>query len=129
MKIFIADDSKTLRCSLVDLLLDIPGVTIAGEAGDVEHAIDGIIATIPDAVILDLKMPGGSGLDVLASIKRMSVAPWVVVFTQYPFPEYRRRCMNAGAAHFFEKGADNDKLFTAVAARARECAEQGANAG
>ncbi|MCF8077405.1 MAG: response regulator transcription factor [Desulfotignum sp.] len=114
IKVFIADDSRQLRASLSDMLLDIPGVQIAGQAGDVTHAIKGIRETEPDAVVLDLKMPGGSGLDVVRDIRENQVPTTVLVFTSYPFPEYRRAAMKAGAGYFFEKGADEERLMETV---------------
>lgn len=114
LRLFIADDSESFRSSLRDLLLDIPGVQIAGQAGDVNQAVNGIRQTGPDAVILDLKMPGGTGLDVLRRIKAGPLPPTVIIFTGYPYPEYRKAAMDAGADRFFEKGVEEGELIEVV---------------
>jgi DNA-binding NarL/FixJ family response regulator len=114
LRLFIADDSEQFRSSLRDLLLDVPGVQIAGQAGDVNKAINGIRQTEPDAVILDLKMPGGTGLDVLKRIKAGPLPPTVIILTGYPYPEYRKAAMDAGADRFFEKGVEEGELVEVV---------------
>src|SRR5882672_3326442 len=61
MKVFIADDSPLFVERLTELLRDVPGVKLAGQAGDVSESVRRIRQMKPDAVILDLQMPGGSG--------------------------------------------------------------------
>src|ERR1700686_473975 len=69
MKVFIADDSKVVVERLAGLLEEVPGALLVGQAGDVPEAVLGIQEMKPDALILDLHMPGGSGLDVLRAIR------------------------------------------------------------
>jgi DNA-binding NarL/FixJ family response regulator len=70
MKVFIADDSSVVVERLADLLEEeVPGAQLVGQAGDVLEAVRGIQKVKPDALILDLQMPGGSGLDVLRAIR------------------------------------------------------------
>ena len=69
MRVFIVDDSSLVVERLADLLEEVPGAVLVGKASDVPHAIHGIRAVKPDALILDLQMPGGSGLDVLRAIR------------------------------------------------------------
>jgi DNA-binding NarL/FixJ family response regulator len=64
----------------------------------------------PDAVILDLHMPGGSGLDVLRAIRSDHPGLYVLICTNYPYPEYREECLAAGANLFLDKSADFEKI-------------------
>lgn len=114
MKVFIVDDSEHFRNSLVSLLLDITGVNIAGQAGDVNQAMEGIGKTRPEVVILDIRMPGGTGLDVLKNIKTAASAPIVIIFTNYPVDEYRKVFAEAGADYFFDKSSESEKLIDLI---------------
>ena len=111
MKIFIADDSRVIVERLADLLEEeVPGAQLVGQAGDVPGAIQGIQKMMPDALILDLQMPGGSGLDVLRAIRTDYPHLHVLVCTNYPYPQYREQCMSAGANFFLDKSADFEKI-------------------
>jgi len=110
MRVFIADDSRVVVERLADLLKEVPGVQLVGKANDAPEAIHSIVKTNPDAVILDLQMPGGSGLDVLRSIRRSHPSVWVVICTNYPYPQYREECIAAGANYFLDKSAEFEKI-------------------
>src|SRR5436190_509507 len=70
MRIFLADDSVIVRERLTTLLLELPEVEIVGEAATAGDAMKSIRELRPDVVILDIQMPGGSGIDVLRTIRR-----------------------------------------------------------
>ena len=110
MRVFIADDSRVVVERLADLLKEVPGVQLVGRANDAPEAIHSIVKTNPDAVILDLQMPGGSGLDVLRSIRRSHPSVWVLICTNYPYPQYREECIAAGANYFLDKSAEFEKI-------------------
>jgi DNA-binding NarL/FixJ family response regulator len=76
----------------------------------VPEAVIGIRKMKPDALILDLHMPGGSGLDVLRAIRTDHPDLYVVIFTNYPYPEYREECLSAGANLFLDKSAEFEKI-------------------
>lgn len=63
-----------------------------------------------DVVILDIRMPGRNGLDVLRDIKEGSPESKVIILTNYPYPQYRRRCMEEGADFFFDKSSEFEKV-------------------
>lgn len=110
MKVFIADDSLAVAERLADLLREIPGVEVAGHAGDGAEAVRHLRQLKPAAVILDLEMPGGSGLDVLRAIRQDLPDLQVLVCTNYPYPHYRDECFSAGANYFLDKSADFEKI-------------------
>ena len=110
MRVFIADDSSAVVERLADLLEEVPGAQLVGQAGDVPEAVHGIQKMKPDALILDLHMPGGSGLDVLRAIRTDHPDLYVVICTNYPYPEFREECLSAGANLFLDKSAEFEKI-------------------
>lgn len=110
MKVFITDDSSIVVERLADLLGQIRGLELVGHAGDVPQAAQLIQKLNPDVIILDLQLPNGSGLDVLKVVKRNSPQTCVIVFTNFPYPQYRKRCLDAGANFFLDKSSDFDKI-------------------
>jgi len=117
----IVDDSAVIRGRLVSLLSEIEGVQLVGEA---VNAVDGaslIRKLHPDVVILDIRMPGRSGIGLLEDIKNDADLPTMIILTNYPYAAYRKRCMELGASHFFDKSTE----FTEVERVARELAQVG----
>jgi len=110
MRVFIADDSSAVVERLADLLEEVLGAQLAGQASDVPEAIRSIQKTNPDAVILDLQMPGGTGLDVLRAIRVDHPYLLVLICTNYPHSEYREECLSAGANFFLDKSSEFEKI-------------------
>jgi len=110
MKVFIADDSKVLRERVIEMFSELPGIEIIGHAQDVPEALTAIKKLNPDVVILDIRMPGGSGIDVLQDIKKEKQAPVVIILTNYPYPQYRKKCLGLGADYFFDKSTEFEKI-------------------
>lgn len=110
MRVFIVDDSKVVVERLADLLKEVPGVQFVGQAHDVAQAVDGIQKMKPDAIILDLQIPGGSGLDILRAIRADYPHPHVLICTNHPYPQYREECLTVGAHFFLDKSAEFQKV-------------------
>ena len=110
MKVLIADDSRMVVERLADLLDEVPGVQLVGKAKDAPEAIHAIMKSNPDAVILDLQMPGGSGLEVLRTVRQSHPSMWVLICTNYPYPQYREECVAAGANYFLDKSAEFERI-------------------
>jgi DNA-binding NarL/FixJ family response regulator len=114
MHVFLVDDSPEIRERLCEMFYAVKGVEIVGEADRANDAINSIIATKPEAVVLDIQLVGHeTGIDVLERIKQEKPAPKVIILTNYPYPQYRKRCIQAGADFFFDKSIELDKV-TAV---------------
>lgn len=106
LKVLIADDSELLRERLTRLLSAIEGIEVAGEAPDGAAALQMVQVIKPDVLILDLRMPRGSGIEVLQKIRQAGEQMKVVILTSFPYPQYRERCLAAGADYFFDKSEE-----------------------
>ena len=130
MTLFLADDSRTITERLTTLLAQVADVEVIGKATDVPAAVRGIQTLEPDAVITDLHMPGGTGIDVIGAAKRLRSTTRVIVLTNSSLPEYRAKCQEAGADRFFDKSAEFDRVPKALLELSEElrqtrAAEQG----
>lgn len=110
IKVFIVDDSAIVRERLSEMLSEFPEVEITGKTGDPSEALDDICKLNPDVVILDIRLPGRSGIDLLPDVKKVESVPVVIILTNYPYPQYREKCMDAGADYFFNKSTEFDKI-------------------
>jgi two-component system response regulator YesN len=110
----IVDDSAVIRRRLVSMLSEIPGVRLVGEASDAVQGAELIRKERPDAVILDIRMPGRSGIGLLEEIKNDPERPSIIILTNYPYSAYQKRCMELGASHFFDKSTEFTELETVV---------------
>jgi DNA-binding NarL/FixJ family response regulator len=120
MKLLLVDDSVDIWILLKDLLADVPGLEIAGEAGDVSEAVELVTTLHPDVVILDIHLTGGSGIEVLRRVKQMQPAPVVVMLTSLSHPAYRPAALAAGAEYFFEKTTGLPEMHRMLKELARE---------
>ena len=116
MKVFIADGAPSIRERLDSMLSEVPGVEIAGHAGDGEEAIALISACEPEVVILDSSLPPEGGLGLLRKLRSKGSTPVVIVITSFPTLQYRTKFHEAGAAYFFDKSREQDRLVDALVA-------------
>lgn len=110
LKVLIADDSELLRKRLIFLLSEVQQVQIIGEATTATEAIQQIQQGQPDVLILDLRMSGSNGLDVLQWLRQAGLTTIVLIFTTFAYPQYRERCLAAGADYFFDKAEEFEQL-------------------
>lgn len=108
--VFIVDDSNAIRERLLSLVRDVPGVTIAGETGDPLLALQAIHDRCPDVVIVDIRMPRMSGIQMLDAIRKGACAPMTIILTHNASEPYRRRCLEAGADIFLDKATEFEKI-------------------
>ncbi len=115
MTILIVDDSQEFRRSLRRLLDTLAEVTIVGEAGSVSEAIRLAAESKPGAVILDLKLPDGSGFEVLREIKKSEgKPPLVVMLTNFASEQHRRKSLAEGADYFFDKTTEFEEVLAVL---------------
>jgi DNA-binding NarL/FixJ family response regulator len=104
--VFIVDDSPVVRNRLVHLLEDVPQVEVVGEADIAFEAINSIRRLRPQVVVLDISMPGGSGMYVLETLNKERPRPIVIMLTNFATDQYRRKCQQLGADYFFDKSRE-----------------------
>ena len=111
MKVFIVDDSRAFRKELINLLSKLKEVEIVGQAQDSVKAMEAIERLKPDAVILGIPISGGNGIRLVKNIKKDKLAPIVIILTHYPYRQYRKKYMDAGADFFFDKSTEFEKVI------------------
>jgi len=108
--VFIVDDSPVVRDRLVQLLGEFPEVEVVGDADIAFEAIESIRRLRPHIVVLDISMPGGSGIYVLETIKKERPQAVVIMLTNFATDQYRRKCRQLGADYFFDKSCEFDRI-------------------
>jgi len=104
MNVFVVEDAPEVRKRLVAILRSIPGVAVVGEAESVRGAVDGVLASSADAMLLDLQLADGSGLDVLAAVKPQRPGLYVIVLSNFASAQqYRDASLAAGADVVLDK--------------------------
>ncbi len=110
MNVVLVDDSLLVRKRVANIISKIPGVKVIGEAGNSLEAIEVVRKTKPDVVILDIKMPGESGVKVLRKLKDEFEDLKIIMLTNYPDSQYKAECLMHGAEYFLSKSDEFDKL-------------------
>jgi DNA-binding NarL/FixJ family response regulator len=113
---FIVEDSPPIRERLTAMLQQTDGIAIVGVADTPQGAVEGILRTRPDSVVLDIHLVGGSGLEVLKTVRPMAPGTVFVVLTNHPNSQYRRIFANAGASAFLDKSTEFDLVAQAIIA-------------
>jgi two-component system invasion response regulator UvrY len=119
MRVLIADDHAVVREGLKRLLTGLPEAVEVGEAGTAHEALALARRSAWDVALLDIAMPGGTGLDLLKQLKREQPALPVLVLSMYPEEQYALRVLKAGACGYLTKESATDQLLTAVQAARR----------
>lgn len=110
LRLLLVDDSETFLAALRVVLAGYDGIEIAGEAHSGEQAVALTEALAPDAVFMDLAMPGIGGIEATRCIKTLAAAPPVVLLTLYEDAFYREAAREAGADFFVSKERLRDVL-------------------
>ncbi len=116
LKVFLVDDSAALRSRIAGMVREIEGVDIVGEAEIPDQATSGILESAPDAVLLDLKLTGGTGIDVLKAVHPAHPGIVFIILTNHAGRHYQRACMASGASYFLDKSHDFKQIATILGA-------------
>ncbi len=110
-RVLIVDDSVVVRRNLKQLLSDQPGIDDVQEASSVASALLRIVEEQPDAVIVDIQLPDGTGFEVLEHLAEQVPRPLAVVLTNYPDQYNRERAAELGVEYFFDKSFEYERLL------------------
>lgn len=114
IRLLIVDDHPVVRTGLRGMFETDPGFAVVGEAADGAQAIELVVATDPDLVLMDLQMPVLDGVGAIARIRQLADPPPVLVLTTYDSDSQILRAVEAGAAGYLLKDAPIETLFAAV---------------
>jgi two-component system invasion response regulator UvrY len=114
IRILIADDHAVVREGLKQILSGTRDLIVADEASNATEVMEKIHKNHFDVLILDISMPGRSGLDILKEIKEQKPKLQVLVLSMYPEEQYAVRVLKAGAAGYLTKESAPSKLITAI---------------
>jgi DNA-binding NarL/FixJ family response regulator len=112
VKVYLVEDSPLLRDRVTESIAEDDRLAVVGYAETEEDALAGITSAAPDAIVLDIQLKRGNGLNVLRRLAQLGLPrrPKVVVLTHYAEPEYRRRAIEAGCDFFLDKTTEFGRL-------------------
>lgn len=114
IKVFLADDHQLVRQGFAQLLADYPDLLIVGQASDGAAAIEGINAMQPDLAIIDVSMPGFTGIEVVKQSRETDVNIRFLIISMYDTDEFLYQAFKAGADGYLSKECSKSELFNAV---------------
>lgn len=114
MRILIADDHAIVRRGLIQILEEEADAFIVGEAKDAQEVLAKINAETWDMVILDINLPGRSGLDVLSILHEQNPALPVLILSMFPEDQYGIRVLKSGASGYLNKQSAPEELIKAI---------------
>jgi DNA-binding NarL/FixJ family response regulator len=113
-RIFIVEDHPIFRDGLIQMLHGEPDLEICGKAGDYENGLQGIKRLKPDLALIDLELPGKSGLDLIKKIRALKIPVKLLVVSMYDEALYADRVLRAGGDGYIMKEESPDEIIDAI---------------
>ncbi|MDQ7786411.1 MAG: response regulator transcription factor [Thermodesulfovibrionales bacterium] len=114
IRLLIADDHAIVRRGLKQIISETSDMFVVAEASSGLEALDKLADNSFDVVLLDISMPGKSGMDVLRQLKRKKPKMPVLMLSVHPEEQYAIRALRAGAAGYLTKESAPDELIAAI---------------
>jgi DNA-binding NarL/FixJ family response regulator len=114
IKVLIADDHPVVRKGLKRILQETPDMTVAGEASNSQEALSQVLENDFEVVLLDISMPGRSGLDILSQLKQLKPFLHVLILSAYPEEQFAVRALKSGASGYLTKESAPKELIAAI---------------
>jgi DNA-binding NarL/FixJ family response regulator len=114
IRVVLADDEAMMRAGVAAILGADSGIAVVAEAADGRSAVLQVLATHPDVVLLDIRMPGLDGLGAAAEIRRLLPEVGVIMLTTFGEDEYIERALGLGASGFLLKSGDPRELLAGI---------------
>jgi two-component system, NarL family, response regulator DevR len=118
-RIMLVDDHEVVRLGLKSLLEHHPGFEIVAEAGNAQEAVEQALAVRPDVVLMDIRLPGESGIDACQAILQQAPETKVIMLTSYAEDEMLFSAIHAGASGYLLKQIGGEELVEAIERVAR----------
>ncbi|QSO54680.1 response regulator transcription factor [Alicyclobacillus curvatus] len=118
MRVVVVDDQRVIRDGLTTILQLLADVEVVGTAGDGAEAIELAGETLPDVILMDLRMPGVDGVEAIRTIRCRHPSIQIVVLTTYADEESVVHALSAGAIGYLTKDAGRDAIYRAISAAA-----------
>jgi two-component system, NarL family, invasion response regulator UvrY len=119
IRVLLVDDHPVVRMGYRHLLQAGSGIEVVGEAPDSSSAYTAFRALAPDVVVMDISLPGASGVEVMKRMRSHRPEARILIFSMHDEAIFVSRAMRAGAAGFVSKSSAPEKLIDAVRAVAR----------
>ncbi|HET8569979.1 MAG TPA: response regulator transcription factor [Candidatus Limnocylindria bacterium] len=119
IRVFICDDHEVVREGLRTLIARTPGMSVAGEAATAKEAIDAAAKARPDVVIMDVRLPDGSGVEACRAIRESRPETAVIMLTSYADDEALFASIVAGASGYLLKQTRGQAVVEAIQAVAK----------
>jgi two-component system, NarL family, response regulator len=116
VRILIVDDHPVVRAGLASMLGTQAGLKVIGSASTGEEALKILLRESADIILLDLRMPGMNGIELLQALQGMQAPPRVIVLTSFEMDEDIYRAVQAGAHGYLLKSTPQQEIFEAIAA-------------
>jgi DNA-binding NarL/FixJ family response regulator len=120
VKILVVEDSDFFRQSLKALLSSRFPTTVVEEAVDGREALEMIDTSMPDLILMDIKLPGDNGLEITRKVRHRHQDVPIIILTYYDSPEHREAAFECGANHFLAKGTPSEDVLGLVESILRE---------
>lgn len=127
LRVFLVEDTIPIRQRMVARFGAIEGVEIVGEAEESGTALAGIDATGTDVVVVDFRLTGGTGMELLLSLAQRMSSVITIVLTNHSSTWFRQACLAAGAQYFFDKTSEFDLACNTIKRIAHERSARGLN--
>ncbi|MCC7484322.1 MAG: response regulator transcription factor [Burkholderiales bacterium] len=114
IEVLLADDHAIVRAGLKEILADTGDIRVAAEAANGQEVLDRVRARDYDVVVLDLSMPGRSGIELIKLVKDEKPGLRILVLTMHGETQYAVRALKAGASGYLTKETAADELVAAI---------------
>ncbi|MFN4003863.1 MAG: response regulator [Hylemonella sp.] len=114
IRVVLCDDHAVVRRGIRDTLAEAVDIRVVGEAASYGEVRELLRSTPCDVLVLDINLPGRSGLEVLTSLREADSPVKVLIVSMYPEDQYAIRCLRAGAQGYLNKAGNPQDLVTAV---------------
>jgi two-component system, NarL family, response regulator NreC len=114
VKVVLADDHALLRAGLAVLINSQPDLEVVAQAATAEEAIESVLRTQPELLVLDLSMPGGNSIQAIETLRQKCPHTRILVLTMHDDPGYLHATMSAGCAGYLVKTASDAEMLSAL---------------